>query len=45
VSALMVLSETLDVESESKFFLQALICKGRVVLGSSFKVKAIAKHL
>ncbi|WP_319059190.1 hypothetical protein [Pseudomonas aeruginosa] len=45
MSALIVLSETLDVEAESRFFLQALICRGQASLGASFKVKPVAKLL
>ena len=45
MSTLIVLSETLDVESESRFFLQALICRKQAILGASFKVKSVAKVL
>lgn len=45
MSTLIVLSETLDVEAESRFFLQALICRGQAGLGASFKVKPVAKLL
>ncbi|MEB0189743.1 hypothetical protein [Pseudomonas sp. CCI1.1] len=45
MSTLIVFSEALDVEAESRYFLQALICRERAVFGASFKVKPVAKLL
>lgn len=41
----IALSERLELGAESRFFLQALACRGQAVLGASFKVKPIAKLL
>lgn len=45
VSELLALSEDLEISSDSRFFLQALICREQVLLTTSIKVKPVAKLL
>lgn len=45
VSEFLALSEDLEISSESRFFLQALICREQALLTTSVKVKSVAKLL
>jgi len=45
VADLLALSEELGISSDSRFFLQALICREQALLTTSIKVKPIAKLL
>lgn len=42
---LLAFYEDLEVGAESRFFLQALICREQALLTASFKVKPVARLL
>lgn len=45
MASLLVFYEDLEVGAESRFFLQALICREQALLTASFKVKPVARLL